>query len=55
MTVYPLANSAPLNALRFAQRLTGNELSDFSMLCDADCVEQAVGDNMWTEITRSEV
>ena len=22
------------------------------MLCDTDCVEQAVGDNMWTEITR---
>jgi transposase len=27
-------------------------LSDFSVLCDTDCVEQAVGDNMWTEITR---
>ena len=34
------------------KRLTGNELSDFSVLCDTDCVEQAVGDNMWTEITR---
>src|SRR5512133_3042859 len=22
------------------------------MLCDTDCVDQAVGDNMWTEITR---
>jgi putative transposase len=22
------------------------------VLCDTDCVEQAVGDNMWTEITR---
>jgi len=36
----------------FAKRLTGNELSDFSVLCDTDCVEQASGDNMWTEITR---
>jgi transposase len=27
-------------------------LSDFSVLRDTDCVEQAVGDNMWTEITR---
>src|SRR5215472_15574105 len=35
-----------------SKRLTGNELSDFSVLCDTDCVEQAVGDNMWTEITR---
>ena len=35
-----------------SKRLTGNELSDFSVLCDTDCVKQAVGDNMWTEITR---
>src|SRR5213594_2455260 len=34
------------------ERLTENELSDFSPLWDDDCVKQSSRHKMWTEITR---
>src|SRR5947208_12853654 len=38
--------------LLFDERLTENELSDFSPLWDDDCVKQSSRHKMWTEITR---
>src|SRR5215472_17405856 len=35
-----------------SERLTENELSDFSQLWHTGCVKQQQGRNMWTEITR---